>query len=161
MTHDVFKRGPPSEILTSHSATQLQQRLLDFTRKSEEHDIILPNDNEGFLLGRKKLADVVAFDVQQGNGSPEEEARRKFLVELGGGAEMRTKMASGSLVFRPLLLGDWVSEHSVPWVHYVPVQVRVNARGELSSSEKSIFPFFVMFAPTAGSLGLTSVNGIF
>ncbi|KAF8516375.1 hypothetical protein JB92DRAFT_2910858 [Gautieria morchelliformis] len=35
---------------------------------------------------------------------------------------MRAKMASGGLVFRPLVLSDWDSEHSVPWVHYVPVQ---------------------------------------
>jgi hypothetical protein len=70
-----------------------------------------------------EAADVITFNVDQGNNGPQE--ARKFLIELGDGAEMRAKMASGGLVFRPLVLDDWVSEHSVPWVHYVPVQVRV------------------------------------
>lgn len=102
--------------------------LVAFTQNSEKTKLIIPTEREGFRVDHKELREVMTFNVQQGGEDNDTGSAWKFLIELGDGVQMREKMASGSLVFRPLLLGDWVSEHSVPWVHYVPVQVRITRK---------------------------------
>jgi hypothetical protein len=152
-----FKRGPAAEHSTSHSVAQLRH-LVAFTESSEKHEIIIPTDKEGFFMDRRPLRDVVTFNVQQGSEDTKTGAAWKFLIELGGAAQMRAKMASGSLVFRPLLLNDWVSEQSVPWVHYVPVQVRVARK---SSQTCLINLSFYCSCTAAGSLRSAFVDCIF
>ena len=121
---------------TSHHPTHPTTRLYDLfsaTADSSVHELILPSEDEGFVIEHRRLKDVFTYDVKPGgeDNARQEEVGWKFLVDVGEGVRMRERMASGALVFRPLLLGDWITEHSVPWVHYVPVQVRVLCAGAM------------------------------
>ncbi|KZS96030.1 hypothetical protein SISNIDRAFT_451692 [Sistotremastrum niveocremeum HHB9708] len=109
------------------NATHPSQRLYNLLRNPKQPRRLLdptPTQDRAFTKVIKPVSAYLPVDIDFSHyANPNFDDRKfKFAIELDEAVRFRQMLLSGCLVFRPVIISDWVTDRAIPWIHYVPVQ---------------------------------------